>query len=294
MLTARDFFLASTLFLLPMAKTKKKPPQLLWQIDKPNLPGTSYLFGTMHVRDIRAFDYQDLVCEKIKTCDTFATEINLKEAELLLGEQSMDLPEGQLLSDFYSPKKYAKIGRFFQKNTGMSIQHFERAKPMMLTNFVTGNLLNNDQPLSLDQFLWEYAEKENRILLGIETVQEQIEIMDKIPLDYQASALWSMVKNVSRFRKNLLKLSTLYQEGNLSKILKSAKKSTGKLRKMMIYDRNELMAERIALLVEEQTLFAAVGAGHLGGKKGMIKKLKAAGFRLKSVPNLPRSSKEFL
>jgi len=116
--------------------------------------------------------------------------------------------------------------------------------------------------------------------------------MEKIPLDYQAAALWSMVKNVSRFRKSLLKLSSLYQEGNLSKILKSAKKSTGKLRKMMIYDRNEVMAQRIALLAAEQTLFAAVGAGHLGGKKGILKKLKMAGFRLKSVPNLPAISQK--
>ncbi len=272
-----------------MTKSKKKQPQLLWQIDKPGLPGTSYLFGTMHVRDIRAFDYQELVCEKILSCDAFATEINLQQAEFLLSEQSMDLPEGQSLADFYSPKKYAKIGRFFQKYTGMPIQHFENAKPMMLTNFVTSSLLNNDQPVSLDQFLWDFAEKNDRILLGIETVEEQIALMEKIPLDYQAAALWSMVKNVSRFRKSLLKLSSLYQEGNLAKILKSAKKSTGKLRKMMIYDRNEIMAARITLLVAEQTLFTAVGAGHLGGKKGILKKLKTAGFRLKSVPNRRQS-----
>jgi len=277
-----------------MAKSKIKQPQLLWQIDKPDLPGTSYLFGTMHVRDIKAFDYQDLVCEKILTCDAFATEINLNQAEILLSEQSMDLPEGQTLADFYSSKKYAKIGRFFQKTTGMPIEHFERAKPMMLTNFVTASLLNDDQPLSLDQFLWKFAKTEGRILLGIETVEEQIDLMAKIPLDYQASALWSMVKNVSRFRKSLLKLSTLYQKGDLSEILKSAKKSAGKLRKMMIYDRNKIMADRIAMLVAEQTLFAAVGAGHLGGKKGIINKLKGAGFRLKCVPNISVSSKKVL
>lgn len=273
-----------------MAESKKKKPQLLWQIDKPGLPGTSYLFGTMHVRDIRAFDYKDLVCEKILCCDAFATEINLNQAELLLGEQSMDLPEGQTLDSLFSKKKYAKIARFFQKTTGMSIQHFERAKPMMLTNFITSSFLNNDQPLSLDQFFWKFAEDENRILLGIETVEEQIDLMARIPIDYQAKALWSMVKNISRYRKNLLKLSTLYQEGNLSKILKSAKKSMGKLRKMMIYDRNEVMAHRIGLLIGEQTLFAAVGAGHLGGNKGILKKLKSAGYSLKCIPNHPNHS----
>jgi len=275
-----------------MARSKKKESQLLWQIDKPGLPGTSYLFGTMHVRDIRAFDYKDLVCEKILSCDAFATEINLNQADILLGEQSMDLPEGQTLDSLFSPKKYAKIVRFFHKTTGMPIQHFERAKPMMLTNFITSSLLNNDQPLSLDQFFWKFAEDENRILLGIERVEEQIDLMDRIPIDYQAAALWSMVKNVSRYRKNLLKLSALYQEGNLSKILKSAKKSMGKLRKMMIYDRNVIMAYRIGLLVSEQTLFTAVGAGHLGGEKGILKKLKLAGFHLKCLPNHPKSASQ--
>jgi len=275
-----------------MATAKKKKPELLWQIDKPGLPGTSYLFGTMHVRDLRAFDYKDLVCEKILYCDAFATEINLNQAEFLFGEQSMDLPEGQSLDSLFSPKKYAKIARFFHKTTGMPIQHFERAKPMMLTNFITSSFLNNDQPLSLDQFFWKFAEDENRILLGIETVEEQIDLMARIPIDYQAAALWSMVKNVSKFRKNLLKLSALYQEGNLAKILKSAKKSMGKLRKMMIYDRNEIMAHRIGLLISEQTLFAAVGAGHLGGKKGILKKLKSAGFRLKCIPNHPKYSNQ--
>ena len=271
-----------------MAKSKKKKSELLWQIDKPGLPGTSYLFGTMHVRDLRAFDYKDLVCEKILCCDAFATEINLSQAEFLFSEQTMDLPEGQSLDSLFSPKKYAKIARFFHKTTGMSIQHFEKAKPMMLTNYITGSFLNNDQPLSLDHFFWKFAEDKNRILLGIETVEEQINLMDKIPIEYQAAALWSIVKNVSRFRKNLIKLSALYQEGNLAKILKSAKKSMGKLRKMMIYDRNEIMAHRIGLMITEQTLFAAVGAAHLGGNKGILKKLKSAGFRLKCIPNHPK------
>jgi len=97
------------------------------------------------------------------------------------------------------------------------------------------------------------------------------------------AALWSMVKNVSRFRKNLLNLSKLYQEGNIAKILKSAKKSTGKLRKMMIYDRNEIMATRIAHLAKEQTIFASVGAGHLSGKKGVLRLLKQEGFRIKPI-----------
>ena len=101
-----------------MAKSKKKKSELLWQIDKPGLPGTSYLFGTMHVRDLRAFDYKDLVCEKILCCDAFATEINLNQAELLLGEQSRICQKVKRSKVYLPQKNMRKLLSFFIKQLG--------------------------------------------------------------------------------------------------------------------------------------------------------------------------------
>jgi uncharacterized protein YbaP (TraB family) len=42
------------------------------------------------------------------------------------------------------------------------------------------------------------------------------------------------------------------------------------------------MAERIIKLSADQSLFTAIGAGHLAGKKGVLRLLKKAG--LKVVP----------
>jgi uncharacterized protein YbaP (TraB family) len=60
------------------------------------------------------------------------------------------------------------------------------------------------------------------------------------------------------------------------------KKNAKGLRKMMLYHRNEVMAGRIAALARQQSLFAAIGAGHLLGGKGVLRLLKKEG--LKVVP----------
>lgn len=258
-------------------------PQLLWQITYSDTPFVSYVFGTMHVKDIKAFRYQDLVCAKIDESTAFATEIDLNRANVALNAQSMDLQEGQTLADFYTPKQYAKIAKFFTAVTGLPFDHFNTSQPMMLINLLTASMLNNDMAYALDEFLWRYAASKGKLLLGIETVQEQIDVMHRIPLDFQLKALYKMAKNKTRFRKQLLGMTDIYESGDLKKILKSAKKSTGKLRKLLLYSRNTIMADRIERLSREQSIVAAIGAGHLGGKKGVLKLLKDKGMTVKMV-----------
>ena len=57
----------------------------------------------------------------------------------------------------------------------------------------------------------------------------------------------------------------------------------GKLRKLMIYDRNEFMTNNLVALTEEGATFCAVGAAHLPGGKGMLRMLKRSGFKVKPI-----------
>jgi uncharacterized protein YbaP (TraB family) len=43
------------------------------------------------------------------------------------------------------------------------------------------------------------------------------------------------------------------------------------------------MADKIAEIISKKSLFAAIGAGHLGGKKGVLYLLKKKGFLLKPI-----------
>ena len=46
------------------------------------------------------------------------------------------------------------------------------------------------------------------------------------------------------------------------------------------------MTKRFAKIARSQTLFCAVGAGHLAGQKGMLRLLKKKGFNVRPVERL--------
>ncbi len=269
---------------------KNKNNTLLWRLEGEHLPEASYLFGTMHVKDQRAFGMLDTIYSCINECASFATEFNLEEANHRLGSTAMDLPDGKTLDQLIKPKVYRKLQKIFIKTTGLDLDLFKNVRPLLITSLLSERILSEDMPTSLDETLWQYARDQEKIVLGIETYEEQIAILQRIPIEYQLKSLIWAGKNFKRFRRQLLKMTSMYEEADLQKLHKAARKSAKGLRKsakglrkIMIYDRNIVMADRIIQMTKEQSLFAAVGAGHLGGKKGVLKLLKERGLKVKGV-----------
>jgi len=248
----------------------KRKNTLLWRLEHANREGFSYLFGTMHVRDSKAFGFVAQAKEKILSCEAFATEFNFAEAEHsnIIPTQ---LPEGMTLSRLLTKRQYQKVQHYFSLITGLPFHLFENSTPLIISNLMAGHILSSDRAVSLDQELWNFAKAEEKILLGVESLEEQMAIFQMIPLKVQVQSLVKSIKSISQFKKATLKSIEVYQSGDIVKLYKMAKKGNGKLRKILLYDRNQIMASRITRLIEEQNIFIAIGAGHLAGSKGDIK-----------------------
>ncbi len=80
-------------------KTTKKS-SLLWRITPADGTAPSYLFGTMHVRDLRAFGWLPLAEATLAECDCFATEFDFTETDPVALSAALALPEGKSLQDF--------------------------------------------------------------------------------------------------------------------------------------------------------------------------------------------------
>ena len=267
---------------------KKKKQTLLWQIEGPELPGISYVFGTMHVRDKNAFAYRELIYEKIDACHAFATEFNLEEMDVNISSDALDLPEGETLDHLLTEKQYSKVRKVMQKLTGMDLIHFNTSQPILITNLLAGRMLSEEMPLSLDEDLWQYARQQEKVTLGVETYAEQVAIMQSIPLDYQIKNLLGTIKNIKSLRKEIKQTTRLYIKADIQQLYKSVYKSVKGLRKLLLFNRNIIMANRIAEMVQEQTICVAIGAGHLAGSKGVLRLLKQNGLRVRPVPK-PKS-----
>lgn len=242
----------------------------------------SYLFGTMHVRDQRAFMSLGPVLEKIQACEAFAAEFHLGDVGDV-DPQMMQIPGGQRISSLFPKKRYEKYRHILLKATGLDLVQFDNSLPFLVVNLATEHLLASEMPEPLDAYLWNLAKQSGKSLHGIETFQEQMEVLEKINLETQLKMLDGLCRNTAKFRQYLLRLADHYEKGNAQLLYKLVKQNTRGLRQLLLYRRNEIMAERIHLMAVEKSVFAAIGAAHLGGGKGVLRLLKKKGYRLTPV-----------
>ena len=251
---------------------------LIWRFYTEGGQTPNYLIGTMHVRDERAFQFEEAFKKAIIACDVFATEFNLEDAPSGAVQMSLLLPENQSLKTLMPNKLYEKIKRILLKRMGVELAQFDRFKPIAVTNFLTESLLSNDRWLSLDETLWHCAKDNGKILRGIETFDEQLAVLDKMTIHDQLKGLKDTVHDLASFRKQLIRMANLYEQADIEQLYKSAKKSAKGSRKLLLYDRNVIMANRIADLAQDNSVCVAIGAGHLAGAKGVMRLLKRKGF----------------
>lgn len=256
---------------------------LLWRISGEDLPGVSYIFGTMHVKDARVFQRLEQVYAAMEQCDAFAAEFDLQDAGDGIDPRLFTLPKGLSLEELLPAKKYHKLRRILQKTLQINIDLLKFNRPLLLSNLIEERLLVSNMPYSLDEHLWQYAQRIGKQQFGIETLHEQLKILQQISLAHQIQGLISTMRNFSRYRRHLLKMAQWYEQGDIYKLYQGTRRGTHGLRKLLLYDRNVLMANRIARLIQEQTTFCAIGAAHLAGQKGVLRLLKLKGFRLEPL-----------
>lgn len=256
---------------------------LLWEISTPEkVKEVSHIFGTMHVRDQRAHKWVEVLEPFIVGSSHFFTEIDLSNREE--APFSLWMPEGESLDDYVSKARWQQAKKFVKKVYNIDLEQLKNVYPIIAVNELTQQLLTEDAPVVLDLALSEIAEREEIPRSGIETWSEQYELMNKITIPEQAGYLFKMIFKHKRFRKQLMKLIKLYEDQDIQGLYKNSKAGLGRLRKVMLYDRNKIMTKRIhEQIVERDASFFAVGAAHLGGTKGVLVGLKRMGLRVKPI-----------
>lgn len=262
---------------------QQKHHTMLWSVQSPDLTAPSYLFGTMHVKDRRAYAFYEQACHYIDQCQALALEFDLGSMDAAAQAQLMQQAPEQSLEALLPPKKLEKVRRFFIRALNVDIFPLRHLSPLLVSNLINERLLEEDHPMALDEMLWQYARQADKTILGIETYEEQLKVLQQIPPEVQAQSIVAMARRFRQHRRHLLRLTALYAEGDLPQLHQSSKRSLSGMRYQMLYRRNAVMAERIGNMVTAQPVFCAVGAGHLYGGKGVLRLLKQQGFSVAPV-----------
>lgn len=254
---------------------------LLWRLETPESSRPSFVFGTVHVKAPFAFENLDPVLEAIRSCEAFAAELSLDEAtqHVNLSNEILANAENQLLGNL-SEKKFQKIRAVILRAVNIDIRQHSYLRPMLLMNLLDEAFLPPaTAPYALDEYLWQLAKQEGKVMLGLETVDSQAEIMNKLAPKEEIAAFLHQVKNIRKSRQSVLKTIRWYQQEDIQKLYRATHHSLGNWRYVLLKKRNHIMADRIAEIAPQQSVFAAVGAAHLAGKEGVLRLLKLKGFR---------------
>lgn len=255
---------------------------LLWKITPPGGPD-SYLFGTMHVRDLRAFGWLDTAKRHLAECEVFATEFDFSETDETALYTALELPGGKSLDEFLKPGVWKILDFYCRKKLNIPAANLRVQHPMMVSTVLTAAFMADEAAHSLDETLWHHARSLGKTTTGVETFTDQLATLRKIPFEQHLKGLTWLLKNYGRQKRRLHKMMNWYAAGEIQQLYKAAKKDAKGMRHVLLYERNRLMVKRFGEIANEQSLFCAVGAGHLAGGKGMLRLLKKAGFKVKPV-----------
>lgn len=270
-------------------RTANENSAILYEITGKNLKKPSYLFGTIH-----------MICQK----DMFSADRlknYLGQTEQLLLEFDMDDPaviqqavkasmlaDGKSVKDYVTAEEYAKIDAVFKANLGFSFDALQTYKPMISQTYLLSSpkVIGCQPPVVYDNFLAQTAVAQKMPVIGLESVEQQIAVIDSQPLDLQLKALKTTAENPQKDFDEFKKLMALYlsqDTDNLYKYIAEQFKVAGYSQTKMLDSRNKNWIPIIEKNIAEKPSFIAVGGGHLGGENGVVKLLREKGYKLTPI-----------
>jgi len=289
--------LTSLICISLTAQKKQKNYNLLWQINGNELTEPSYLFGTMHVSDERAFNYSDSVMLAIDQADAFALEVEPDMmVKALFSEMFASNDTSNLIKTILTPEEYEQLAKRLENEMGMPLDKLNLSNPLLIEMMLErSDRENSDDPLKLgynedmatfvDAYLYGIAKTLDKKIYGLEKIEDQLEIFTNISKEEQRKSLLRAMDTTAsnRLMTKLMEeqMIKVYNEGNVSKVEEFVGKKW--IDDPIMVKRNKVMANGIDSILQNESLFAAVGVGHLPGNEGLIKLLEAKGYRLSPV-----------
>jgi uncharacterized protein YbaP (TraB family) len=259
----------------------------LWKVTGPN--ATIYLFGTIHLlpANIRWFD--GVIARAFGQSDTLVTEIldpTPAEMQAVLGAKAI-LPAGPSLRDMLPAADRRKFEAALVANR-LPAAGFDRFQPWYAAVALATTpmmQLGYDPANGVDIRLGQRAQALGHAHEALETADFQLGLFASLPQAVQKAYLMEVVKQLPEVNTELTGIIRAWKLGHAAELAKlmNSDEDDPQMMKLLLTDRNQTWAkwiqERLAKPGKpHETVFLAVGAGHLAGPGSVMDQLRALGI----------------
>lgn len=270
-----------------LANAQQLEKSLLWKISGNGLEKPSYLYGTMHAVCETNID-KDVLKALDETSQLFL-EIDLDDSNLQAKMmKGLIMQNNQTISSFLSEDELKKLDSFLTENVGFNSKMVDKFKPSLLTSMYLPKLMDCNF-ISVEDELMKISKNQNEEVFGLESIEYQMEVFDKIPYDEQIKELMRVVnEGIAKEKIELQKMLEVYKSEDIEKMLNySINESDNKLFSNfgdeLLVKRNNNWIPVMTKAMNDKPTFFGVGAAHLAGNDGVIKLLRKAGYKVEPV-----------
>lgn len=288
--------LLTSLWAQPSLAPASTENSLLWEISGNSLRQPSYLFGTIHMIPASDFFLPESVKRAFNASATVTFEIDTENMDnpmmlfSMLG--NMTMKNDTSLRDLLTEGEYRLVKNHFDE-LGLPLSMLEQVKPIFLSVLASNDMGGDGTEMAMDGMksyemeLTSMAQESNKKIEGLESIAYQLSLFDSIPYAVQAKMLVEAVAGGDRgsYEEDEDPLDVLighYKNQNIIKLqeLVEAEEGIEGFQQVLLTNRNRNWIEPMAKMMRRETVFFAVGAGHLAGADGLIALLRAEGYQL--------------
>lgn len=257
---------------------------LLWKVEGNGIK-PSYVFGTVHVLKEKDFDMKEKVKKAIDQVDQLVLEVDMDDPNMQMEMMKhVTMKDGITIKDLVNEAVYKKIDDKLKQAMGVGVQMFDTWQPMMVSTLLLMDIIG-EQPASFEASLTEMAQKNELEILGLETMEDQLNFIHNIPYEEQTKMIIAYIDEGESMIAEFEALTKTYLSEDIDALHRLMEKQAQGYDFMdnLVDDRNQNWIPQIKKLASDKASFFGVGAGHLGGSKGVINLLRKAGYKVTAV-----------
>jgi uncharacterized protein len=263
----------------------KSEESLMWEVTGNGLTQPSYIFGTIHINCKNRLQFSATRQKRFAKAQQLYLELDFDDPGLQNEiSKNTQMPPGKNLRQLLTPQEYKQAQTYFADRLKLPLDFFSTTKPFILTALATPSGLKCPVS-SWEESLTSMAKQKKIEVLGLETVQEQFAVFNKISLKEEAAMLMEVVNNPEKSKAEFQELLAAYNREDLTTIEKisNADPKAQKITVALLDDRNRKWIPLIVRAAKMKPTFFGFGAAHLVGKQGVIALLRKAGYIVKPV-----------
>jgi uncharacterized protein len=259
---------------------------------------TVYLYGTIHVGRADMYPLPPSVEQAYRSSHAVALEADITDQKAIASAMQIGmLPQGRTLSGELPPELAEKLQRTLS-SSGIPPEALRSFKPfmaMLTLVSVEYSKLGYVPQLGLDRHFAERAKADAKRIIGLESMEGQIRMMDSLSKPLQQAMLQMTLDDIAngKVAPMATRLVSAWRQGDTKSVHDLMMSESKRLppsqyaeyQDRFLDSRNRDMLTGVAKAMKEvDTLFVAVGAMHLIGPGSLTELVEKAGYSLKRVP----------